>query len=292
MTTSLSLLFILLSTISSVQADANPIKASPDQDQDVLPDLFEDLLGTCSTRADTDFDGVIDGVEYVLHSDPLDQADVPVLEPGMRIAAYQQGDCVKLCLIFFPGDMKLLESFVFYLGYGASGGTAPNGQGQLDFTSLIPLVISEVAIAQHNQFIVSNFVLDLPAGFIRDLAPLSVGVGAKMAGESFVDIADFDLIDNQIVQRIPVSGNDLSETSPSSCYFAVISDDPPPAWNNHEVCKTDMEVISTSDGVTKYEITKAECSLLIRKVCSPSECASLVGSQVISIDPGFIKEKL
>jgi hypothetical protein len=53
-----------------------------------------------------------------------------------------------------------------------------------------------------------------------------------------------------------------------------------------------MELVGCEDGISTFEITEDECNEVMKQVCSPSECSGSVGSQVITIDPGFITDKL
>jgi len=90
----------MLEPSSSSQAFAE-IPTPKDKDNDMLPDAFEHILGTNYLVEDSDDDGIPDGVEYVMHSDPMDVDILPTVEPGMRMAVYQEGSLVKIAFLFF-----------------------------------------------------------------------------------------------------------------------------------------------------------------------------------------------
>ena len=51
--------------------------AAPDEDEDLLPDAFEQAIGTNYQIADSDGDGFDDGVEYLAYYNPQDKDDTP-----------------------------------------------------------------------------------------------------------------------------------------------------------------------------------------------------------------------
>lgn len=264
------------------------ISLSPDQDNDVLPDPFEQIYGTKDYMADSDGDTYIDGIEYVLRSNPFDIQDFPVLEPGMRVAAYKVDQIIKLCVILFPGNLELLDKFVFFMTYGGVE-NQPNGQSQIDLTSLIPMAISEFSYATFKGYLMMSIVFDIPESVIQDHAPLSIGIGVKIGGEAFADIGSYNVTNGQVVKYMTM--DDLVPPG-SPGYFGALTPNLPSDWEENQVCKTEMEEVGSNDGIITYEITEAQCQGIINQFCSPSDCSGLVGTQVVSIDSGFIHAAL
>ena len=192
---------------------------------------------------------------------------------------------IKLSMVFFPGDAELLDSFVFYIAYGRWDGTSATTAATLNLTSLIPLAISEVSFTVFDGFLVSSYVVDLPENLIKDLGPVSIGIGAKVAGVDLAEIVNLNFIDDVPVRMI--SGPDAGLANLHG-YYALLVPDPPMTWSEDEVCMTEMEVKDSSDGITTYEIMDAQCDFLSRQMCAPTQCENLIGTEVYSIDPGFL----
>ncbi len=260
----------------------NPIA---DEDNDALPDAFEAIYGTSSSNPDNDGDGVLDGIEYVLGSNPLDPADCPVLTPGIRIAPYHDGDVVKLCMIFFPGEVKYINSFSFHFAYSQNFAPIPGKTGLIDLTGLIPFGVKEFSFVVYQGLLVTSYVVDFPDSLLEKYSPVSIGISSQIIGVSLFDILDINYIDGIPVMLI--DRHELDIGGSGSCYIALTGD-LPQGWCDDEVCKTDMIPVSSSDGVIEYEITDAECDSLMKKLCSPSDCSALEGTRVVTIDPGFL----
>ena len=256
-----------------------------DEDIDILPDIFESLRGTSYINPDTDGDEFIDGIEYIFRSDPFDPLDTPDYQPEVRIATYQSGSSVKLHMSFFPGDADLLDSFVCYLAYPIGGNSSIGEVGKFDLTSLIPQAVTEVSFVVFDGFLISSYVISIPVLLLEKLAPVSIGVGAEVSGVFVTEIVNLDFIDGQMVQLL--SGDDAG-LGENEGYYQLLTLEPPMGWSEDQVCKTDMEVKESHDGITTYEITDAQCNALLRQLCSPSECEGLIGTEYVSIDPGFL----
>jgi len=291
-----------LSSTANKIADAVVFQNESDADHDLLPDAFEDIFGTDRNDEDSDDDGFIDGAEYVLGSNPLDVLDVPSLVPSMRVAAYEDGNSIKLCLIFLPGNVGLVSSFTFNIAYGYTSSSPSTTGRTVDLSKYISSAVTDysskdVSIQPTNSqstarsILMTSYIITLPTMLIKDLAPVSIGIGASMVDNSLTDVLDFDLIDNIIVQKIAANPK-LNSSTCVDFYFTPLTKLVPLCWSDQEICKTEMEVISTFDGITTYEITDAACENVIKQLCSPSDCENLVGSEIISIDPGYIRSKL
>ena len=213
-------------------ANATPSMAY-DEDHDILPNAFEMLHGLNYLNPDSDGDGIYDGIEYVLRSDPLDPEDHPVLEPGMRVAAYEVDGAIKFCMIFFPGDIQLLETFIFYAAYGVNTGNTDYMLHELDLTAMMPWALSNISMLECNGFLISSYTLDIPNSIISKFAPISIGVGSTIAQHPTVDVLDFDMIDGQVVLRY--TGKDLGWGDDEG-YYGVLTNDPPQSWSDDEVC--------------------------------------------------------
>lgn len=286
-----SILPIALSIPVSVQPEAGALirTLSFDTDNDLLPDRFEEIYGTDPLNEDSDGDGVLDGMEYVLKSNANDAADIPIFEPSMRIAAYQVDSTVKLCLIFLPGNPTYLKAFTFNLAIGNENVNLPNNGEQLDLTPYIPLTISDFSYRVSNNLDMSCYVINLPASIIRDCAPVSIGTGGDLVDTIATEVVDLTYIDNIIVRKMPASefGGDGVDY-----HFYPLVSELPAAWSSEMVCETEMEYVETNNGVSTYKIVDAECTEVMNQLCSQADCVAQIGSEIITIDPGYLTEKL
>lgn len=261
-----------------------------DADNDILPDAFEELLGTDKDNMDTDLDSVPDGVEYVLGSDPKDILSYPVLEPGMRVAAYQEDGYLKLCIIFFPGDLELLKDFYFTMAHGVYFPDRDLMINQYNLTPLISMMVMENQTITYQGINLTNYVVAIPGSVLTAYAPLSFGFAAKLLQVApLYDVADIDIIDGVPVRLFSGSEFGLDSTE---AIFGALTHDPPENWESGEVCVTTLQNVGSSDGVTTYEVTDAQCSTMLLQFCSTGKCADKVGDQVISIDPGYLISNL
>lgn len=256
-----------------------------DTDKDALPDTFEILIGTSYLNPDTDGDGFIDGVEYILRSDPFDGASKPSYQPAVRIAAYKENQVINLQISFFPGDLDLLDAFTFKMAYLASGNYTPDSVPSLDLTNLMPYTVQQVSYVNFKGFLISSYVVSLPENLLEEVSPASFGVGCQIADIFVWDTADLDFIDGQPVRFIHGLDAGLGE---NEGYYLCLADDPSLDWSEDEVCKTEMVLKNSHDGISTYEVNDAQCTLLLRQKCSPTKCADMIGSMVVSIDPGFL----
>ena len=256
-----------------------------DMDKDALPDLFENLIGTSYLDPDTDGDGYIDGVEYIMRSDPLDPSDKPSLHPEVRIAAYKENKCINIQISFLPGDIALLDSFVFKIAYLAGGKYTPNSVPTLDLTSLIPYAVQKISYVSFQGLLIASYVVSFPEELLELVSPSSLGVGCRIADIFVSDVVDLDFIDGEPAQFL--RGQDAGMGDGEGYYMSLVGD-PLEGWSEDEACKTDLVLKSSSDGISTYEISDAQCEILLRQKCSPTDCANMIGSEVVSIDPGFL----
>ena len=204
----------------------------------------------------------------------------------MRVAAYMEGNFLKLCIIFLPGDPDLLENFYIALAYGV---VVPNRDlviSQYNLTPLVSVMVTEAAFSSYQGIMMSSYVISLPSGVLTNYTPLSLGFACKMVQlQPITDIADIDLIDGVPVRLFRGSEYGLN---PNEGFFSMLANDNPENWDQDQVCKTTLQSVGSHDGVTTYEVTDANCETLLKQFCSPTKCAGRVGDQVVSVDPGFL----
>jgi len=260
-----------------------------DTDRDLLPKKFEELLGTDSSLSDTDGDTFCDGIEYILRSNPLNSNDFPTLQPGMRVASYMQQDIIKLCIMFYPGDVALVDDFFFYVGHETGGGGGGGSQGSfmkpVDLTMMIALGISEVNHVSFRGETLSSYVINIPRVFLQTYSPLSIGVGLNIIGVPLVDVIDLDMQDDVIVS-LQIGMTDGLQ--PGEAQYTILSETVPNSWDDSMVCQTQMVLISTEGSISTYEVDSASCTRVLRQNCSPTKCGALVGEKVKTLDPDYI----
>lgn len=265
-----------------------------DKDDDLLPDAFEEILGTNYMRVDSDEDGIPDGVEYVMRSDPLDPDILPTIEPGMRMALYQEGSLLKIAFYFFPGDVVYLNKFNFLIAYADSmpGDNSSIPPQQLNATELIPYVLSSTASTYYNGVKLTCYEIYFPKTTLKRYSPLSFGAAANYNFDlqsPFTDVADIDFIDDIPVQ-VSTLGAGINDDLDK--FFSALTDDTPVDWTSNEICKTTLEEVSSNEGVVTYEVKSASCQAMPDQTCSGSGCGGQVGGTVITIDPNFLTSTL
>jgi hypothetical protein len=280
---------LVLGPVNGPEIDA-ALSQPADADNDILPDVLELLLGTKPYDMDTDGDTVPDGVEYVLHSDPNDGLSYPTLEPAMRVAAYLEDGYLKLCILFFPGNVEFLQDFCFNVAYGEYFPDRDLVVNQFNLTNLIPMMVMENEVITYKNIQLTSYVLAIPATVVNAYAPMSFGFAAKLLHVSpLYDVADIDIIDGVPVRLF--TGNEFGLENTEG-FFSALNHDPPENWDDNEVCVTTLQNVGSTDGVTTYEITDAQCNTMLKQICSAGKCADKVGDQVVTIDPGFLISNL
>ncbi|MHC4944818.1 MAG: hypothetical protein ACYTG7_17525 [Planctomycetota bacterium] len=288
----LSVLSFLVVLEPSDGVVANAALPKPaDADNDILPDTFELIFGTNYLNPDSDGDGVPDGVEFAMCSRPLDPFDNPVIEPGIRLAVYQEGLVLKTAIIMFPSPMEFIENFDFVIAYPLFAGDDITGFNMIPLTEVLPFMLTEATSSTFQGLTYSCYVMDLPMGILFEYAPLSLGTAAKFRIDDVIskDVADLNLIDG-----VPVRLLKFAELGMESIekYYGALTPNPPPDWSNDQVCNTELEVKESKDGVTTYEVTDSSCGYSEDQSCSSGKCADMQGSEVISIDPGFLESRV
>jgi hypothetical protein len=262
-----------------------------DADNDVLPDTFEMIYGTNYLNPDSDGDGVPDGVEFAIRSRPLDPYDNPIIEPGIRLAVYQEGLTLKTAIIMFPSPIEFVENFDFVLAYPLYTGDDITGIHLLPLTDLLPFMLTQATSASYQGLVYTCYVMDVPMGVLYEYAPMSMGTAAKFRIDHSIskDVADLNLIDGIPVrlQKFPDQGMESIEK-----YYGALTPNTPPDWSSDQVCNTELEVKENKDGVTTYEVTDASCGYSEEQTCSSGKCADMQGSEVISIDPGYLESRV
>jgi hypothetical protein len=278
-----SLILLIMLFPSALRASSSSIYPPfPDPDNDNLPTAFESFYGTNPINADTDGDTYPDGIEYILYSDPMNANDTPSIAPGMRVAVFQQWNTVKLCLMFYPGEPSYLDNFGFYMAYD------PENFYLIDFTEQVPQMITESSYSYYRGLLVASYIIEFPKSYINSMTPLCFGTKVDILGDHLINIIDLNSTNGRIVKWCPLG----SELGVNGYYEFITNDEPIPSEAKlEEVCKTEMEVKQSQDGLTTYVITKADCDPILKKVCVPSECKGQVGKEVITIDPGFLSSE-
>ncbi|MBU1627385.1 hypothetical protein KKB18_08465, partial [bacterium] len=184
-------LFILIEP--SITPVAKALLPKPmDADGDCLPDIFEAIYGTNCYEVDSDSDGCPDGVEYAIGADPMNSYDSPVLEPGLKLAAYKNGEVLKLCFLMFPGDLRQIENFLFIMGYAEPYTDGPLMVQQLDLSALMPIILTQVTFTTFKGVVLGCLVVDVPMSIVEEFRPLSFGTAIKYSffPDLLIDIVD------------------------------------------------------------------------------------------------------
>lgn len=264
---------------------------SGDQDGDLLPDLFERLLGTDAAKADSDGDGVPDGFEYALHADPLSAVASPTIEPGLRMGLYEDGDVLKVSFYLLPGDPSELHDFKLLMAYSDY---FHNDDGTMkakrkDLTNMIPYAAYSSDSIIFSGVEMTRVEIGLPKKYLEMYSPLSLGVSTHYNFDlqsTFFDIVDIKFIDGKAFQLKSMGeGAKVKYLSPlADADFLEGLDD----IHTNEICKTTLEEQSSTEGVVEYVVKTAECQAMPDQTCSDSGCAAQIGGIVRTIDPNFM----
>jgi hypothetical protein len=285
----LSLAFLLCGSpgpgpgVSSSEAVASMSFAS-DRDHDLLCDSFEKYLGTSFMDPDTDGDGVPDGFEFLLRSNPLDRTSRVSLKPGMRLGAYVSGTNLKITLYIVPAEVTQLEAFSCFLLSSGPGRHVP-----IDISSMIPGGVTETGVASYCGVIASSFSISLPLDLVSHMAPVSIGMAARISGQAYADVVHVDMVDG-----IPLVARSLGippELDPSvddqNLPWDPLTDDVPGNWGDQQICVSSQTEVGTDQGITTWEVTSAGCDSAVNRACPPN-CSSRVGQTVSTIDYSFL----
>ncbi|MEW6746313.1 MAG: hypothetical protein AB1486_26525 [Planctomycetota bacterium] len=264
------------------------VRPPTDSDHDLLADALEQQLLLNPANPDTDGDGLPDGFEYMLYSDPRDRDDVAAIAPSFRMTPTLEGENLKITLFFLPGSEDLLKAFKFFLFTPAmerDGGRVSNGA---DITRLLPRGIQEVGYAVHDGFLATSYAFSIPLKPLQPLMPVSLGAAANIAGVPAADVIYVD-----IIEGVPITVHGLGVPGLQSGLFSdslpwdPLVDELPDGWGDQQVCETRQEAIDSRDGIVVYEIVEAECKPTINRFCF-SDCAAQVGATVTTLDYGFL----
>jgi len=268
--------------VSSAQAS---ISYACDRDHDLLSDSFEHFLGTNIHDPDSDGDGYPDGLEYMLRSDPLDPQSVPVIKPTLRMGACFVSGNLRVTFYVLPADVRQLQAFKAYLFTGRQVGS----QAPLDISAIVPSSVSEADVSTFHGMASSAFTISFPMSLIKTMAPMSLGMAARISGVCQADIVNIDVIDG-----VPMIGRGLGipawidpTVDDQHLPWDPLTDDVPDNWGDQQVCVTTQQEVGTDCGVTTYEITSAGCDSSVNRACPPS-CSSRVGGTVSTIDYAFL----
>lgn len=283
-------LVVVLEPSGTVVADAGLPKPN-DADNDCLPDVFELIYGTEMYDPDSDSDGFPDGIEYTMNSKPMDPYTFPILKPGLRLAMYVENNTAKLCFLFFPGMLSGIEQFIFSVAYGQINGDSIEDIEIAELTPLIPFLITEATTCSYQGIVLSCVVIDIPVELLVQYAPMSFGCASKFQIDAniYADVIDTHEIDGVPVQHAMFYGIGIDS---STKYFMALVPEPPSSWDSDQVCKTEMELVESRDGVNTFEVTSAACGYAEDQSCSSGNCGELTGGEVISIDPAYLKSKI
>ncbi|MFO0982269.1 MAG: hypothetical protein U1E76_11125 [Planctomycetota bacterium] len=257
---------------------------STDRDHDLLSDAFEQFLDTQPQDADSDGDGIPDGFEFVLRSNPRDPASRPTIKPGMRMSAFQDGENLKVTFYLLPADITQLEAYSCYLLANNQSRVPP-----IDISSMIPAGVTETGLSVYKGILASSFSLSLPLSLVKRVAPVSIGMAARISGVAFADVLRVDMVDG-----VPMIARGLGippEVDPSidqnNLPWDPLSDDVPDDWGDQQICVTGQTEVGCDQGVATYEITSAGCDAQVNRACPPN-CSSRVGQTVTTIDYAFL----
>ena len=262
----------------------------PDSDGDGLTDLFEDILGTGTQRADSDGDGYWDAEEFARQSDPLDASDIPVLAPascGMGI--YETGNSLRpvVALYVADGDLRGAE-----LGMGARVGNQLRGLPLSFFSKNATISQSPTAVSQSVVYIFDGTLNPKHVHRLNDLSVYAtVDYRSSIISADAVNLAS---IDGVVVEHI-LTAFHSAKPNPSLVFGQGSSGvykplggpsgtPPPPTWVSGKVCAQGMIVGGVNGPVVYQEVVSADCEDGWASYCG-SDCTSSVGSTVQMLDP-------
>jgi hypothetical protein len=256
-----------------------------DRDHDLLADVFETFLGTNPQDPDSDADGIPDGFEYVLRSNPLDWVSRPAFEPTLRMSACVEGSMLRITFYLLPADPHEIEAYSAFL-YACNQSVSNR---LIDISAIVPRSVTEAGVSSFSGITASCFTFSFPIAMIERIAPVSIGMAARISGVCQADIISLDVVDG-----VPIMARGAGippEVDPSvddqHLPWDPLTDDVPDTWGDQQVCVTSQVEVGTDAGITTYEITSAGCDALINRSCPP-DCSSRVGGTVTTIDYAFL----
>src|SRR5262245_22435865 len=256
-----------------------------DRDRDLLGDVFERHLGTNLHDPDTDADGIPDGFEYILRSDPLDSQSRPTLKPTLRMSACFSGGFLRITFYILPADVSELTAFACFLLTGHQAGRQP----PIDISAMVPTSVTEADMASYSGVCASAFTLAFPMSIIKRIAPVSIGMAAKISGVCQADVVNIDVVDGvpMVARGMGIPPEIDPTVDDQHLPWDPLTDDVPDNWGDQQVCVTSQTEVGCDNGIATYEITSAGCDSSVNRSCPPS-CASRVGGTVTSIDYAFL----
>jgi hypothetical protein len=208
-----------------------------------------------------------------------------VVAPTLRMSACFANDMLRVTFYLLPADPNELQAFTCFL----LSGNQTAKKVPIDISAMIPASVTEADLTTYHGISSTAFTLSFPMSLVKQIAPLSLGMAAKISGSCHADIVNVEVVDGiPMVARgmgIPVEIDPTVDDQ--HLPWDPLSDDVPDNWGDQQICVTSQTEVGTQDGVVTYEITSAGCDSSLNRSCPPS-CASRVGGTVTSIDYAFL----
>ncbi len=276
--------------------EPTPLKAltwnGVDTDQDGLPDGQELVLGTDPLNADTDHDGYGDGEEFALQTNPVSFADTPrglTLSIGMTARA--DGPRIKVFAAILDPDGSVADNPVRF-------GALINGEFiPLNFTTQRGNSVGNATGAMGGPLFLMEF--EVPRKLFKRYDGVTYFAAVGAPGESAYASADkVDLFKHKgliIVRDILSDPHQAIDPNASQTPGTTIHHPIPPdgdggvpiGWEPGQVCFQETTVVGVSGALVSHEVISADCADGWDTYCA-SDCAGTVGSSYQTVDTGVL----
>jgi hypothetical protein len=263
-----------------------------DYDGDGMSDEFERFTGTNAWVADTDDDGYDDGAEWLLRSDPTDQASIPDPHPAIRSYAYETAGVLRVYTLLYPADETLVDSFHLVAASpdfdNADEGDPGSGLGVIDLTDALPTLADGFCGSEFLGLPLVGFHIDFDLSVMRS-TPLVFGWATQLAGVEAIDQLYLGI---QGATSYVVAGGPTIPSGMPTFVAAPLQPIPPPTNEESEYCEVGFsEGTPTGVATIEFTVTSAACAPDGLLYCIDADCTALANQTFLMLDYGYLQQK-
>jgi len=284
-----ALIALLASTTETPELAAATNQSRTDGDGDGLSDPQELVIGTSPARFDSDFDSYSDLEERARGSDPLNLYSTPApSDYGVGMCASLEAEVLTIATAVYleqsqmdSVDLRVGVVYgdrVIYLppsGYRYRRGYLYQGHDQRDTLAVLEIALNDSLVrrlGQLNLFSVVGSTTDPAAEPVVSILPLADFGGTTVSIEP-------------LALHLGQSGGG---TPTGVVYRPLAGDDQIPAtWSGGEICWQRTSAVGMSGASIEHEVDAADC-VPMDTYCSPSACASGIGTTLLLPDPAAL----